>query len=401
MYDYHPDLVCILFVRSYPYILLHFLRNVFYYLYIYTWLNYHACALKYVADVYYLCFVYIYCTVSVTLTSSSSDCKAKAMGLSGPQPANFASTFWKINGLEDKKNKSPVIALLDTGINAECFAFKQGNENENGSKILTGKNYARNIIEDENNVHDLHGHGTACAAIAAGMPYEYVDEAGRRVRFPGGVAPNAKLLVYRIGDSTEAFPDDAVEKALSDICDLNRINCTTPGIPYVDVVSMSFGSDRAIPKTQKLIDMLKTQGTICIAAVGNSGKAKDVKYPAYLGSVIGVGSISAFGHRSEFSNEADTYALGQGVLAPWQHAAKLQDVQGSSMAAPAIAGLVARLIEYTHHHFPNDADKLQNIHNTDTVLHRILKRAPMVNHQGLLDPERFFFHFKDNCSLLL
>ena len=35
MYDYHPDLVCILFVRSHPYILLHFLRNVFYYLYIY------------------------------------------------------------------------------------------------------------------------------------------------------------------------------------------------------------------------------------------------------------------------------------------------------------------------------------------------------------------------------
>ena len=28
MYDYHPDLVCILFVRSHPYILLH-LRNVF------------------------------------------------------------------------------------------------------------------------------------------------------------------------------------------------------------------------------------------------------------------------------------------------------------------------------------------------------------------------------------
>ena len=35
MYDYHPDLVCILFVRSHPYILLHFLRNVFYYLSIY------------------------------------------------------------------------------------------------------------------------------------------------------------------------------------------------------------------------------------------------------------------------------------------------------------------------------------------------------------------------------
>ena len=33
MYDYHPDLVCILFVRSHPYILLH-LRNVFYYLFI-------------------------------------------------------------------------------------------------------------------------------------------------------------------------------------------------------------------------------------------------------------------------------------------------------------------------------------------------------------------------------
>ena len=29
MYDYHPDLVCILFVRSHPYILLHF-KEIFF-----------------------------------------------------------------------------------------------------------------------------------------------------------------------------------------------------------------------------------------------------------------------------------------------------------------------------------------------------------------------------------
>ena len=123
--------------------------------------------------------------------------------------------------------------------------------------------------------------------------------------------------------------------------------------------------------------------------------------------MISVGSHTDGGKLSDCSRDgADVYALGENVCVPDIRSDKtvlqtvngitmatgLGSANGTSVAAPAVTGLIARLIEYGHYHFGNDFTKLQWLHNSDMVLNKILKVPPM--RDGLiLHPRSFFDNF--------
>ena len=294
------------------------------------------------------------------------------------------------------KIRQPIIAILDTGIYKEHAAFTKDGRckviMEDSRSFIDEAN--RDCIEDT----DPDGHGTACAGIAGGFNFEIDD----KIRFPGGVAPNAKLIICRVANSRHGYGHDPVASALLHLIKLNN-DRGSRGIPYVDVLSMSFGSSKIIPgkktksefKWSDLLTQLTSQGTICVAAAGNSGDREEVNYPAFLGCVISVGSHDCYGRLSNSSqDDANVYALGVDVNVPSKdNERSLVSKSGTSTAAPAIAGLIARLIEHGHHHFSSDTEKLKCLHNSDIVLTKILK--PMcLGGKRMLHPKHFFDDFE-------
>ena len=111
-----------------------------------------------------------------------------------------------------------VIAILDTAINSSIFTTKRKFSHINFHDFL-------------NNVPvSSRDHGTICSAVAVGSAY--VTPLG--VSIPRGVAPGAKLVVYRIADKGNG-DTNAILNALEDIKQKALM-----GSMKVDVVSISY-----------------------------------------------------------------------------------------------------------------------------------------------------------------
>lgn len=69
----------------------------------------------------------------------------------------------------------------------------------------------------------------------------------------------------------------------------------------VNVINMSFSQEQISSEMLRAVNYANRHGVISVASVGNNGQTTAV-YPASLGYVIGVGSVSASGTISTFSN---------------------------------------------------------------------------------------------------
>ena len=256
----------------------------------------------------------------------------------------FARAFWSIQYRDDWDGEDIVIAILDSGIQASHKALE--------GRIL--EEYSRNFCsskDDDCNVIDEDGHGTRCAGIAAGNQFECTTSPGfsDKFTFLGGAAPKAKLIVCKVTQTTSPSLQ-AIENALEYIYNLHERR-------HVHVVCMSLGFRSNPPLSlQKKINALSEQRTICVAAAGNDGSKypRPVLCPASCQSTIAVGSHDQYGDPSKFSAKGGKVcclALGEEVCAPSINDGKQRDNEtlkycsGTSVAAPAVAGLIALVIQ--------------------------------------------------------
>jgi subtilisin family serine protease len=134
------------------------------------------------------------------------------------------------------------------------------------TKVIGGYDY----ISNDNNPMDDHGHGTHCAATAAGNG------------LLKGVAPDAKLLAYKVLDSYGGGYDDdiiaAIERAVAD---------------EADVISMSLGGDGdPWDAMSKAVDNAADSGTLVVVAAGNSGpRNRTVSSPGCAIKALTVGAV--------------------------------------------------------------------------------------------------------------
>ena len=210
-----------------------------------------------------------------------------------------------------------VIAILDTAIDNSCFTTRQ--------KFLHIE-----FHDFLNNVPvSSRDHGTICSAVAVGSPY--VTSSG--VSIPGGVAPGAYLVVYRIADEGNC-DTNAILNALEDIKQKALM-----GSMKVDVVSISYdldGKDEA--EIYRKVGELTDMGITFVAATEYRGHYHtDVCTPARLDNVISVGALDVNGKLVPYTLpiELDVYAPGE-----------YQGCEGTSFAAPAVAGLVLLLKQW-------------------------------------------------------
>lgn len=174
-----------------------------------------------------------------------------------------------------------------------------------------------------------------------------------------GIAPESNILVGRVLGRCGGTS--------SDIAD--AITWTTggsvPGMPKNEhparVVNMSLGGySRTCPKVyQQAIDAAVSRGAVIVVAAGNETQDARLSTPANCNNVITVGATGEKGNQSYFSNfgpridvsaPGGDYRQGKLILSTVDSSktspkgATYGDMQGTSQAAPHVAGLVALML---------------------------------------------------------
>lgn len=175
------------------------------------------------------------------------------------------------------------IAIIDTGIDY-THPMLGGGAFPN-SKVIGGYDTG----QDDSDPMDLHGHGTACAGIAAGT-------LSSGSSYIGGVAPNAKLYALKITYSSTggyALDSDIIEAW--EWCVTHQYdNAAYP----ILVVSTSFGGgkysgscDSSSSALAAAANTLAAAGISLFVSAGNDGYCNALEKPACLSNSIAVGAV--------------------------------------------------------------------------------------------------------------
>ncbi|KXN90044.1 Cuticle-degrading protease [Leucoagaricus sp. SymC.cos] len=206
------------------------------------------------------------------------------------------------------------IYVVDTGIYTAHSQF--------GGRATWGATFGGYADTDGN------GHGTHCAGTAAGSQY--------------GVAKSANLVAVKV-------LSDAGSGAISDIISgLNYILSSANSSGRPSIVSMSLGGS-ASSSLDSAVASLTSAGVHVVVAAGNSNTDAGSTSPARAPSAITVGASTIADARASFSNYGsvvDVFAPGQNIISSWiGGTTATNNISGTSMATPHVAGLVAYLID--------------------------------------------------------
>ncbi|MEJ6951595.1 S8 family serine peptidase [Natronospora cellulosivora (SeqCode)] len=220
------------------------------------------------------------------------------------------------------------VAVLDTGIDNQHPDLRDN--------IINGKNFTGDgSIYDTS---DINGHGTHVAGIIGAADNQGVV----------GVNWNVNLIPVKVlnneGSGTLAGIVEGIEWVINET-DTNIIN-------------MSLGTDFDSITLENAVEAAYNAGITVIAAAGNTGEELNykVKYPAAYESVISVGSLDTNLKRSNFSSYGemlDFMAPGEGIYSTLPGGG-YGNMNGTSMAAPHIAGIAALILSRNANLKPNE-----------------------------------------------
>jgi len=164
-------------------------------------------------------------------------------------------------------------------------------------------------------VHDLNGHGTFVASLAA--------------RASG----DARLLIVKPGSSSGAFSNAAEATAIRYAVDHGA-----------QIVNLSLGSPQSSAPERAAVAYAAAHGVLLVAPVGN-GYGTAAEYPAALlgDAGLAVAASTKSGMHARFSNSGSWVSVaapGEDVLGDLL-GGRLGDGSGTSFAAPLVAGAAA------------------------------------------------------------
>lgn len=247
----------------------------------------------------------------------------KAMGLDRADDATFADSY------------APRIAIIDSGIDAAHEDLSP-----RGGRDFTDRGAPDTMWQN-----DLSGHGTHVAGTC-GADFNATG-------ICGAAGPNAALYGLSV------FPGGRTSSLIGalDWCIEHEI----------DVANMSLGSARGNNALQQAVSRAVANGVCLVAAAGNAARA--VMFPAAYDDVIAVAAIGIVGSFPEnsphtehigsqqsgqyfaagftcYGSQIDVAAPGVAVIScvPSRNNAAYAAWDGTSMAAPYVAGFVARLL---------------------------------------------------------
>ncbi|MFC4584714.1 S8 family serine peptidase [Sphaerisporangium corydalis] len=196
---------------------------------------------------------------------------------------------------------------------------------------------ARSIDLTGTGTLDCVGHGTAVAGIIAGADMKQIPFVG--------VAPKARLISIKQTNS-ERGDVSLLVQAIRQAADLGA-----------KVMNISIQTSDQ-PDLKNAVDYALAKDVVIVAAAGNLHQGDGTPaaiFPAAYPGVLSVGSAGPDGRRTDFSNAAtpvSVLAPGADITSTWPGAAYRQDLEGTSYAAPYVAG-VAALVRSRHPELDN------------------------------------------------
>lgn len=238
------------------------------------------------------------------------------------------------------------IAVIDSGIDF-------GHESLPLSKFVSGWNLTVSG-QPQTRPDDILGHGTHVAGIAAGT--------GGASGLYRGMAPGAGLVSIKVvPDGTGCAPLPLVLQAL-DLCILNR---TLLGIGVINISLGGQTSSNGTEALPQLVNRAVRRGMAVVIAMGNESRTPWVPSPASADAAISVAAsfdaftcpqnddtIATSSNGGPRLDDGDTEALDElkpdlcapGLLitsAGWDTTSGYVSFDGTSMAAPHVAGIAA------------------------------------------------------------
>lgn len=234
---------------------------------------------------------------------------------------DISSMHEKLARSKSKQKKKVTIAILDTGVDSK---------HEDLSAV-----YKSSGIKKYDS--DLKGHGTHCAGIAAAV-------SNNKTGIASILPQDSKIQVMSIqvlnnyGYGTQQTIINGILKA----ADLK-----------VDVISLSLGGMTSEAKERaykKAVDYANKKGAIVVVAAGNSSKNAKNYSPANTKGVIAVTAVDEKMNLAKFANTVDDLkfgiaAPGVNILSTFPNN-EYKQFNGTSMATPFVAGMVALLKSY-------------------------------------------------------
>ncbi len=217
------------------------------------------------------------------------------------------------------------VAVLDTGVMKDHLDLN----------VKLCKDATKRGIK--NGCSDGNGHGTHVAGTIAA-------NGGSDGLGIFGVAPEANLWMVKVCGPTGCQTDDIAE-AIRYVTDQGA-----------NIISMSLGGDTQSSLIRDAINYATDNGVLVIAAAGNDGPADgSIDYPGANVKVVAVGAIDSTETVSSWSSrgindgdwiveerEVEFGAPGVSVESTWNNGC-YDTISGTSMAAPHISGLAAKL----------------------------------------------------------
>ena len=242
----------------------------------------------------------------------------------------------------------------DADIDApEAWAISRGSSNVTVAVIDSGVDYTHpdlaanyaggdDFVFGDGDPMDDHGHGTHVAGtIAASINNPTgTPAAGEGVV---GVAPNARILAYKVCRSDGTCDDFAIQQAIA--------RAVADG---ANIINMSLGETEYSQSLNDAVQAAWNAGLVIVAGAGNDGTTVPF-YPAAFDNVISVAAFDEDHRRPSFSNYGswvDISAPGNAIMSTYPMAACGSSTTpgdtgcytwntGTSMATPHVAGAAA------------------------------------------------------------
>lgn len=230
-------------------------------------------------------------------------------------------------------NKDVLVAVVDTGI-----SYAHPDLADNVYTNSSG-NHGIDFVNSDDDPVDDNGHGTHVSGIIGAR-------ANNGIGITGIIGLHVKLMGVKVLDAQGSGSEANIVNGIRYAADQGA-----------KVINMSVGGNFESPTIRDAMVYAAGKGVVIVVAAGNDGVVMDASTNFYAPSgyakdipgAIAVGSVDAVtGARSSFSNVNPTYVWigapgSNGILSTYT-GNSYTNLQGTSMASPAVAGAAALLV---------------------------------------------------------